>query len=344
MNVGIIGLGMISNAHCAGYRSSKNSQLVAGSDLIDSRRDEAQKKYGIQVYADYREILRRDDIEIVSVCTPDPTHARIALEAIAAGKHVMIEKPMALTLDDCDKIIDAARSSHVAVSTVFTYRFNPFFRRMSALIKDEQMGKLAAASIFYFRRLYHPKPSGWIQRVNMVTQESVHYFDVLRWFAGEAESVDAISRKVRDDYQSDQILHCNIRFRSGAIGEFSHTILGFQFRNVLWAIGTGGSAYGEMVFPHVTSEDSYGRIMFKQHDKESTKSSTEEKLTTLNFNYNDVNDDLCIPRLIEDFVEKISEKARPSITDMDSRAAIELCLAVQQSMQERRYVDLPLRT
>jgi len=346
VNVGIIGLGMISNAHCAGYLGAGNCTLVAGSDLIDGRRQEAARRYGIEVYSEYRDLLRRDDIEIVSICTPDPSHASIALEAISAGKHVMIEKPMALTLEDCDKIIDAAKSNKVAVSTTFTYRFNPFFRHVKDLIDRRQIGELAATSIFYFRRLYHPKPEGWIKRpyANMVTQESVHYFDILRWFAGEVRSLSAISNKVRPDYEYDQVLYCNMRFASGAIGQLSHTILGFHIRHILWAVGTRGVAYGELVFPHVTSKESYGRVMFKEHDRESSKASTEEKLTTASYDYEHVIDDLVIPTLIKDFVDRVSDSRAPSITVVDARAAIELCLALQSSVKDRRAIDLPLRS
>lgn len=345
LGAGVIGAGMISSAHCDGYKSCINANLLAISDVMEERLKESAKKYNITGYSDYEKLLKRDDIDIVSVCTPDHTHFKVALDAINAGKHVIVEKPMALTIEECDELLAASKRNNVQITTSFTYRYNPVFYNMKTRIDDNELGKVVATSIFYLRRLFRPKPGGWIQKsqfTNMFSQESVHYLDILRWFGGDVESVNAISNRAREDYTYDQVIFANLKFKDGAIGELSHTILGFQFRHLVWLIGTKESVCGELIFS--ANEGSYGSLRIKERKEDIMEDAKEEFIKTINYGHAEVDDDAIISRLVKDTVDRITEKQPLRITGVDAKKAIELCIALESSSFYNKTIDLPLKS
>ena len=143
IGVGIIGSGQIALAnHLPGFALCPDTKVVALCDSNPAVLEKASRQTGIQAtYADYRELIRRDDVNAVVIATPNFMHAPIALAAIAAGKHVMCEKPIAMNLGEALAMYHAAEKANVRHMTAFTYRFVPAMRYMEHLVRGGAIGR-----------------------------------------------------------------------------------------------------------------------------------------------------------------------------------------------------------
>src|SRR5512144_2154529 len=125
VNFGLIGCGRVAPRHADSLRNLPGTRLVAIADLHESRARRFAHDYGAEPYTDYRYLLDCPDIHVITICTPSGLHAAMAIEALRAGKHVLVEKPMALALRDADAMIAAARSVNRKLGVVLQNRYNP---------------------------------------------------------------------------------------------------------------------------------------------------------------------------------------------------------------------------
>lgn len=177
----VIGLG-VDRHHCEGYVRSSDAKLLAVCDLLDYRLKTAKDQYSVDVYKDYHDLLKREDIDVISLCTPDFTHVKIAVDVLEAGKHLLLEKPMALKLEDCDKIMEAAEENDRKLGVAFEMRVNPVSQKIKRMIDDGTVGKLDSILISLWRSTFYPKPGRWIQQRryagSMTIEEGCHWFDL----------------------------------------------------------------------------------------------------------------------------------------------------------------------
>ena len=144
IRVGIIGAGGIAHTHARAYGAfPEEAQIVAFADIHEETARRTAGEFGVDsCYTDYHEMLARDDIDLVSVCTPPFEHARNSIDALNAGKHVLCEKPMAGSLQECDAMLDAARSSGRSLSQVFQWRYRREVLLAKALIDEGKLGRV----------------------------------------------------------------------------------------------------------------------------------------------------------------------------------------------------------
>src|SRR5260370_22335417 len=148
--VGVIGAGGIVRRPEVAYRCLPEfARLVAVADLDESRANAAKREHGFQeTYTDYRDLLSRDDIAIVSICTPPRVHTPIVVDALNAGKHVLCEKPMARTLEEADQEIEAAeRHPELKMSCVYQYRSHPTPPRARQMIRRQSLAQILLATV-----------------------------------------------------------------------------------------------------------------------------------------------------------------------------------------------------
>jgi predicted dehydrogenase len=144
MRVGVIGCGAVAiRAHLPAYRSI-GAEIVGVADVDESRARFSARKFNVaKWFCDYRELLR-EDIDVVSVCTPNATHSPITIDAAKAGKHVLVEKPMATTLEDADRMIEACKDSGVKLCPIFNYRFLPSVQEAKKRVEAGRIGRVLA--------------------------------------------------------------------------------------------------------------------------------------------------------------------------------------------------------
>ncbi len=194
---GVIGLGVWGEAHLEAYSSTPQARLVAVCDLNEELLRERVEKYHPDFSTtDYRELLAREDVEAVSVVTPDFLHREIALAAIEAGKHVILEKPMATSVEDAEAIAGAAERAGVKVMVDFHNRWNPAMVAARQAIASGEMGEPQMASIRLNDTLYVPTGMlSWARGSTVVWFLGSHSVDLVRWlFHDEVVRVYAVSR------------------------------------------------------------------------------------------------------------------------------------------------------
>ena len=162
LRFGLIGCGRISVRHVQSLSDLTQAKLVAVADIIEARARRIAQEDHVEPYTDYRRLLDRDDIDVISICTPSGLHAEMAIEAMQAGKHVLVEKPIALTMSDADRMIAAARVTKRKLSVVLQNRYNPPMQALRRVIDNNGLGRLLLGNATV--RWYRPQEyyeDGW---------------------------------------------------------------------------------------------------------------------------------------------------------------------------------------
>jgi UDP-N-acetyl-2-amino-2-deoxyglucuronate dehydrogenase len=137
LNFGIIGCGRIAYKHAEAIKKNEKANLLSVCDVIEERVADYKDKYGAQKgYIDYHELLENPDLDVVSICTPSGIHAEMGIAAAKAGKHVVVEKPMSMSLQDADALINACDENGVKLAVCFQNRFNPPVQKLRRALEE----------------------------------------------------------------------------------------------------------------------------------------------------------------------------------------------------------------
>jgi UDP-N-acetylglucosamine 3-dehydrogenase len=244
---GVIGLGFFGEIHAQVAASLPNVELRAVCTRNDRRRREIAKRLNVpQHYADYHDLLADPQIEAVSVVTHIDDHVAPAVAALRAGKHVLLEKPMARTVADCDRIIAAARKADRIVMVGHICRFNPRYAAAREQIAAGQIGKVV--SMYARRNIPAARSAGVLEKIGPLMGDGIHDTDLMLWMSGaKIETVYALTHAERDLPNPD-IGWAMYRFDSGAIGVIENVWFlpegtPFRIHEQLEIIGTRGAVY-----------------------------------------------------------------------------------------------------
>ncbi len=244
---GIIGLGFFGEKHAEVAASLPNVTLRAVCSQRDRRRKEVQRRLGIPVgYSDYRDLLADPDIEAVSIVTHVDEHAAPAIAALRAGKHVLLEKPMARTVADCDRILAAAEKSGLMLMVGHICRFNPRYAAVREQAGKGELGRIV--SLYARRNIPAARSRGVLEKIGPLLGDGIHDTDLMLWITGaKIESVYAQTLNVRGLKHPD-IGWAMYRFDSGAIGVIENVWFlpdgtPFRIHEQMEVIGTTGAAY-----------------------------------------------------------------------------------------------------
>lgn len=184
LRIGVIGLGWFGEIHCETIKGVPNLELAALCTRRPERLAEQAAKFGVRkTYTDYRDMLADRDIDAVSIVTMWDQHTDPAVDALRAGKHVFLEKPMASTIEDCNKIMAAAKASRGILQIGHICRFNPRYRMAKQAIDEGRIGKIVAMQS---RRNI---PAAWtptiLEKIGPIVGDAIHDTDLMLWFTGE---------------------------------------------------------------------------------------------------------------------------------------------------------------
>jgi len=186
VRIGLMGGGFSAHLHAKGYSETPNAELVAVAAKEGA--EKLAKEYGMKAwYTDYMDLVERDDIDAVSVCLPNKFHMPATIAVAESGKHVMCEKPIAITLEEADAMIDATKKAGVKLFLAETVRFIPSFLRVKELVEEGAIGK-----VFMFKgHSSHPGPHSphfldpEIAGGGAFMDIGIHYVDLFRWYTGK---------------------------------------------------------------------------------------------------------------------------------------------------------------
>lgn len=191
--VGIVGVG-IGSIHIQGYKQCPEAEIVAVCDANLARAQAVADQYGIpNVYADYDEMLKRDDIDAISVCTPNFLHAPMSIAAFEAGKHVICEKPLAMTPEDGEAMVAASKKAGKLFMTAFNNRFRGDTQLLKQYIENGELGDIYFAKTGWIRRKGIPGMGGWFTTKSKsgggpLIDIGVHVLDLALWLMGNPKA------------------------------------------------------------------------------------------------------------------------------------------------------------
>ncbi|MBN2309956.1 MAG: Gfo/Idh/MocA family oxidoreductase [Candidatus Hydrogenedentes bacterium] len=261
MGVGIIGTGWVAGEHIAAYERNPHTRVVALCDLTEEAARAKAAACGIEcaVYTDYKQMLARDDIQIVSVTSPPNFHPEHAIAAVRAGKHLLLEKPMALNIDDARAIRDAVAEAGVKSLVGFVLRWNPLYQLVKTQLAQNAIGRVFFGEVDYFHGV-----GPWYGQYTWNVKKSMggssllsagcHAVDGLRWFMGGdvAEVTQYATFGQGPDFKEYEYNPSSVtilRFTDGRIGKVASCIECVQpyvFRINL--VGTHGTILNNRIF------------------------------------------------------------------------------------------------
>ncbi len=222
LKVGLVGTGGISRFHLPAYLEHPDRvQLTAICDIAEPLAQEYAREAGVDaVYLDYEDMLRDADIDAVDICTGHHLHAPQTIAAAAAGKHVIVEKAMSSTLDDCRAMVDATDRAGVTLMVGQHLRYSPEALAVKRLIDGGKLGEIQAARTHVFRQ--GPVDSWYVDGNaggGVMLVQSIHYIDLLRYYLGNVKSVTGICRSVQPQMinGAEDLVTASLEFENGAV-------------------------------------------------------------------------------------------------------------------------------
>jgi predicted dehydrogenase len=230
---GLIGCGRIAYKHLEAFKETENAKLVAVCDKNEELAKKIAEEQGCDYYTDYLEMLKRDDIDVVDVCTPNGSHPKFVIDIANHKKHVLTEKPMSLKVDDGERMIQACKDNCVRLFVIKQNRYNPPIVKLREAIDKGRFGKLFIGNItvrwtrpqdYYDQNEWHGSKD--VDGGMLFTQAS-HHVDMLQWMMGPIHSVQAKVDNLNHNIETEDTAVAILKFKNGAMGVIEATTCTF---------------------------------------------------------------------------------------------------------------------
>lgn len=338
VNWAVIGCGIISKSHCDAITSVNNSKLVAVCGIIEEKARKKANEYSVsKVYQDYRQLLKDPEIDVVSICTPSGLHGQMCIEAANAGKHILCEKPMEITKEKINQIVETIKTSKIKMGFIFQRRYDEYFIAAKNAIDSGRFGKviLADAYLKYYRNQQYYDSGNWrgtweLDGGGALMNQGVHGIDLLLLLAGDVKSVFArCTTQVRDIEVEDTAI-ASIEFKNGAIGNIECTTSVYPAQDTRIEIhcekgsiiiGDSGIIQWEILGSDEQAPIIKAPVFQMKDDPTKIPNSSHFKP-------------------VEDMTNAIIQDISPAVGSIEARKAVDLILAIYQSSNEKREIIL----
>lgn len=330
LNIAIIGCGRIAPRHAQSLLDLQDThavKLVAACDVKPERVYHFTQTYGGTPHTDYRAVLDDPNVDLISICTPSGMHSTMGQLAAQAGKHVLVEKPIALTLADADALIDACDQAGVTLGVVLQNRFNPPMRELRALVDSGELGRLLLGSATV--RWYRPQSyyeDGWHGTIAMdggaLMNQSIHHIDALQWLMGDVAGVFAYTATLAHRMEAEDIGVATVRFKSGALGTIEGSTVTYP-ENLEGSVAIFGEHGSVKVGGTALNRKAFWKV--SGHIEEEREMLTREALDPTNVYGRSHRE-----QIIE-MVTAIREGRRPSTHGREARRSLALVCGIYES-------------
>ena len=345
MKYALIGCGRIAVNH---MKAAINNELeiVAVCDVLEEKMEELLAKYGLEKdesikrYTDYKKMVDELKPDLVSIATESGIHAEIALHCIDKGVNLIIEKPMAMSIEDANKIINLAEEKNVKVSACHQNRFNVAIQKLRKAVESGRFGKLSHGSIHvrwnrnagYYEQA--PWRGTWEQDGGALMNQCIHGIDLLRWMMGdEIEEIYGATRQQFHDYlEAEDVGMAVIKFKNGAIGTIEGTTNVFpkNLEETLYIFGENGTV--KIGGTSTNNIDVWDFAVETEEDQQNK--GLEEETSNVYGNGH--------TSLFADVMDAIENDRKPYVDAVAGRNALEVVLSIYKSQKTAMPVKLPL--
>lgn len=336
MNFAIVGCGFIAKKHALAISKIEGATLVAVCDRVPELMEPYMVDYGALPYTNLEELLRNETIDVINICTPSGTHASIAELAASYGKHIIVEKPIAMTMEETKRIIEAAQENDVKLAVVHPNRFRPVVMKLQEMLDQQLLGKIShALCVVNWNRgqeYYDQAPWRGTKEHDggVLMNQAIHNLDLLLSFLGTPIEVFSMEATRLRDIESEDVSTGLIRFESGVLAtvQASTTVYPKNYEESITIFGEKGTVkIGGMHALHFETLDIQGL----------DETTTEEYINEVKA------DPWGTPgheQVIQDMIHSVSEERQPAITGQDGKNALELVLAFYESAQLNKPISI----
>ena len=343
---GIVGCGMIANFHAEAIKHLEGAHLAGCYSRRFSQAEEFASKYECTPYDNLDAMLANPDINIITICTPSGAHLDPAIAAAKAKKHVVVEKPLEITLEKCDAIIKACTENNVHLATIMPSRFSDVNRVVKQAVDDGRLGKLTLGDTFvkWWRSQEYYDSGAWrgtweLDGGGAYMNQAIHNVDLLYWFMGDVEAVTSMTGTLAHErIEVEDTGVAVLQFKNGALGTMTATTSawpGLLKKTELH--GTQGSIIVEqdnlLMWNFLKEDESDPQIEEQFAPKEGLSGGASDP-KAISFEGH--------RRQFQDFIEAIKENRKPLIDGNEGRKSVEIILAIYESSWTGRRVNLPL--
>ncbi len=353
----IIGTGKVGHLHANALMNLENSEFVAVCNWNLERAQKFAEQYHVKAFSDVEEMIHKCDVEAVTICTPHPAHASSTITAIKNGVHVIVEKPLASSLEDCDAMIDAAKQAGVKLAMISQRRLYAPVQRIKKAIDDGKLGQpvLATVNMLGWRdKAYYdsdPWRGTWKREGGgVLVNQAPHQIDILQWYMGPVDELFGCWANLNHPYiEVEDTSLAIIRFKNGALGNI---IVSNSQNPALYGkvavYGQNGASVGVQTdggamfiagrssiteppindFWKISGEEG----MLEKWQKEDSEFFLKIDATKY---YHQLQ--------IGDFLQAIIEDRDPLVTGEEGRKTVEIFTAIYRSQRDNKPVKFPLR-
>jgi myo-inositol 2-dehydrogenase/D-chiro-inositol 1-dehydrogenase len=335
---GLIGYGTWGSQHARAVATTTGAELAAVAARSEASCARARADYPtVRIYSDYTELLAKEELDVVDVVLPSHLHYEAARAALASGRHLLLEKPMALELPHCDELIALAYTRKKILAVGHELRLSSLWGKAKEMIDQGAIGAPLYCLIELWRRPYRQGADGWrydIHRVgNWILEEPIHFFDLARWYLTAAGPPRTVFARANSRQPAHPELHDNfsaiVNFPGGAYAVISQTLAAYEHHQVVKLTGTHGALWaswtGEMDRTH------HPAFTLKHHDGQSVR---DVPIASVAGEVYELENEMSM------MVRAVREGTPPAATGEDGRWSVALCLAAQRSVDSGEMVSV----
>jgi myo-inositol 2-dehydrogenase/D-chiro-inositol 1-dehydrogenase len=335
---GLVGFGAWGQHHANAITVTDGAELVAIAARSDASVEAAKKAYpAADVYNDFRELVSRDDLDFVDVVVPSHLHHEVASAVLSSGKHLLLEKPMGVSLDQCNDMIRIAKQNDRLFAVGHELRLSSMWGKAKQMIDEGFIGKPLYALVELSRNPYRLGADGWrydISRVgSWILEEPIHFFDLARWYLQASGDPQRIYATANSRQQGHPELQDNfsaiMHFSGGAYAVVSQTLAAFEHHQTIKVTGSKGALWAS--WSGAMDRTRHPTFSLRAFDGEEVATVPIEKPTGELFE-------------LEDQIARMVEALRHGVplhcTADDGRWSVAMCLAAEDSVKSGQVVKL----
>lgn len=347
INVAVVGCGGISNMHIQGLLEFKDRiKITALCDIYPQKAEASKEKYGLTdaiVFADHKEMLSAGiPIDVVHVCTPPSSHAEIAINSMRSGRNVLVEKPMAPSLEQCDEMLKAEKENNVVMGIIAQNRFRNVIYKLKKVYDSGLAGDLKVAHINSLWWRGHEYYDLWWRGTwekeggGPTLNHAVHHIDMINWFTNElpCEVSSMLANVMHDNSEVEDISFAAVKYKDEKVGIITSSVVhhgeeqGLELQCSDAKIAVPWSVKAEISQPNGFWSDEHNPELIERIEKY----------------YNDIPDLKYEAHTgeIDNYYTALENGERPMITGIDGRRTVELITAIYKAGFEKRTISLPI--